>query len=127
MQTRPNIITRLIRNILGKKKILNLPEPFVDHWFNSTSLNYVYDNEDLVGILDLSPQWLNISNIGVAPKYRRKGYGKQIMHYAMQTLKDNGTESARLRVHAENSTAIHLYESLGMTRGNSYRALVLRN
>ncbi|MGY5880737.1 MAG: GNAT family N-acetyltransferase [Candidatus Thorarchaeota archaeon] len=106
--------------------ILELPEQFIDHWFNSTSLYYVYDGNDLVGILDLSPQVLNIANIGVSPEHRRKGYGKQIMQYAMQTLKNQDIEFARLRVHAENVKAIRLYESFGMTQGNSYKALIWR-
>jgi len=106
--------------------ILELPEQFIDHWFSSTNLNYVYDGNELVGILDLSPQALNIANIGVSPEHRRKGYGKQIMQYAMQTLKEKDTEFARLRVHAENSKAIRLYESFGMTQGSSYKALIWR-
>ncbi len=106
--------------------IKELPEQFIDHWFNSTNLKYVYDKDVLIGILELSPQGMNIANIGVAPSQRRKGYGKQIMHYALQTLKEQDIEFARLRVHAENENAIHLYESLGMTQASSYRALIWR-
>ncbi|MGY5873032.1 MAG: GNAT family N-acetyltransferase [Candidatus Thorarchaeota archaeon] len=115
-----NMLNIIFDNIVG------LPEQFIDHWFNSTNLNYVYDGDDLVGILDLSPQVLNIANIGVSPEHRRKGYGKQIMHYAFQTLKEQNTEFARLRVHAENEKAIYLYESFGMEKGRSFKALIWR-
>ncbi|MGY5857845.1 MAG: GNAT family N-acetyltransferase [Candidatus Thorarchaeota archaeon] len=115
-----NMLDIIFTNIVG------LPEQFVDHWFNSTSLNYVYDGEALVGVLDLSPQVLNISNIGVSPEHRRKGYGKQIMQYAFHTLKERNTEFAKLRVHAENDKAIRLYESFGMITGKSYKALIWR-
>jgi len=115
-----NVLNTVLDNVI------KLPDKFVNHYFNSTSLNYVYNGSELVGILELSPQMLNIANIGVAPEHRGKGYGKQIMQYAMQTLKDKGTEFARLRVHAENNNAIRLYESFGMTRVNSYKALIWR-
>ena len=106
--------------------IMKLPEQFIDQWFNSTNLYYVYDEDTLVGILDLSSQYLNIANIGISPEHRRKGYGKQMMQYAFLTLKERGDEFARLRVHAKNDKAIRLYESLGMTKGNSYKALIWR-
>jgi ribosomal protein S18 acetylase RimI-like enzyme len=106
--------------------IADLPQQFLDHWYNSTSLYNVYDGKTLVGILELSPQVLNISNIGIAPEHRRKGYGKQIMHYAFSKLKEEGYEFARLRVHADNENAIHLYESFGMKKEKSYKALIWR-
>jgi len=106
--------------------IKELPEQFIDYWYNSTSLNYVYDKEELVGVLELSPQGLNIANLGVSPEYRGKGYGRKIMHYAFSTLKEKGEDMARLRVHAENKKAIGLYESVGMIRGRSFKALIWR-
>jgi len=115
-----NMLNIIFGNIVG------LPEQFVDQWFNSTNLNYVYDKDVLIGILELSPKEMNIANIGVAPSQRRKGYGKQIMQYALKTLKEQNIEFARLRVHAENEKAIHLYESLLMTQASSYRALIWR-
>jgi ribosomal protein S18 acetylase RimI-like enzyme len=115
-----NMIDIVFGNIKG------LPEEFIDQWYNSTSLNYVYDGNELVGILDLSSQGLNIANIGVSPEHRGKGYGRKIMHYAFSTLKERGDEQARLRVHAENKKAIGLYESAGMKRGRSFKALIWR-
>jgi ribosomal protein S18 acetylase RimI-like enzyme len=106
--------------------IRNLPEEFIDHWYNSTNIYSLYDDESFVGILELSPQGLNIANIGVDPEQRGKGYGREIMKFALNTLREQGVDTARLRVHAENERAIHLYESFGMTRGNSYKALIWR-
>jgi len=118
--SKDNMLDIIFSNLRG------LPEQFIDSWYNSTSLNYVYDKDDLVGVLDLNPQGLNISNIGISPKHRGKGYGKRLMHYALATLKERGDEQARLRVHAENKKAIALYESIGMTRGRSFKALIWR-
>lgn len=119
-ESKDNMIDIIFSNLRG------LPEQFIDLWYNSTSLNYVYDKDDLVGVLDLNPQGLNISNIGISPKHRGKGYGKRLMHYALTTLKERGDEQAKLRVHAENKRAIALYESVGMTRGRSFKALIWR-
>ncbi len=106
--------------------IRNLPDQFIDHWYNSTNIYSLYDNESFVGILELSPHGLNIANIGVDPKQRGKGYGREIMKFSLNTLKEQGIDTARLRVHAENNRAIHLYESFGMTRGNTFKALIWR-
>jgi GNAT superfamily N-acetyltransferase len=115
-----NMVDIVFSNIKG------LPEEFVDYWYNSTSLNYVYDDDELVAVLDLSPDGLNIANIGVSPDHRGKGYGRKIMHYAFATLKKRGDKHARLRVHAENQKAIGLYESVGMEQGRSFKALIWR-
>jgi ribosomal protein S18 acetylase RimI-like enzyme len=54
------------------------------------------------------------------------GHGRKIMNFAMKTLKEAGDERTMLRVHVDNSRAIHLYESLGFEKHKSYRALIWR-
>lgn len=103
------------------------PDEFLDRWYESELLYRVYDGDDLVGILDLSPNKTgNLSNIGVSPNHRGKGYGRMMMNFAMMTLREAGDERTMLRVHIDNTRAIHLYESLGFERHKEYRALIWR-
>ena len=115
----------MLNIILGN--FTKFPDEFLDLWYESELLYRAHDGDKLVGILDLSPNTgANLSNIGVAPKHRGKGYGRQILNFAMQTLKEAGDERSMLRVHADNSKAIGLYESLGFEKHKSYRALIWR-
>lgn len=93
--------------------IRGMPDKFLDLWYNMQQLYWVDKNGEVIGILDLSVRNKFISNIGVSPKHRRKGYGRQIMLFALQTLMQEGGKHAGLRVHKDNKAAISLYESLG--------------
>jgi ribosomal protein S18 acetylase RimI-like enzyme len=115
---------RMLNIVLGN--LQNVPEAFLDHWFEQESLYYAFDGNELVGFLDLSPQYLNIANIGVAPNHRGKGYGKQMMQYALMTLREMGKEHAALRVHSKNVHAISLYESAGLRKDQERTALLWR-
>ncbi len=116
-----NMLDAVTPNVKG------LPEEFLDHWYAGEILLNVFQDEEHVGILNLSlGKYLNIANLGVAPAHRAKGFGRQVMVYAVNTLIDQGETRQALRVHAENSRAIHLYESIGFERRNSYRALIWR-
>jgi RimJ/RimL family protein N-acetyltransferase len=121
MSGSPDVILNIV---LGNLK--EMPAYFLDHWFSREDLYYVYSEEDLVGIMDISTQYLNIANIGVSPNHRRKGYGKLIIQESLRRLKEKGIEEGRLRVHADNEAAIGLYESLGFTKSDSKRALIWR-
>jgi mycothiol synthase len=92
-----------------------MPDDFLDLWYGLEQLFLVYKGETVVGMLDLSVKEGQISNIGVAPGQRNKGYGRQIMLYGMDYLLREGCDSAHLRVSVDNAAAIHLYESLGFT------------
>lgn len=98
---------------LKLRNSLEFPENFLDFWFNLHRFYFVYKEEQIVGILELSGY--SISNIGVSPQHRRKGYGRQIMHFGLKTLKEEGRERAYLRVHVDNAPAIHLYKILGFS------------
>jgi ribosomal protein S18 acetylase RimI-like enzyme len=115
---------RMLNIVLNN--IRNVPEAFLDHWFEREHLYYAFDENELVGALDLSPQYLNISNIGVASNHRGKGYGRQMIQFSLKTLKDWGTEHAALRVHSENTRAIRLYESAGLKKDQERTALLWR-
>ncbi|MBN2229801.1 MAG: GNAT family N-acetyltransferase [Candidatus Thorarchaeota archaeon] len=122
MSGSPDVMLNLILSNIKK-----VPEQFLDYWFNSTQLFYAYNEDALVGFLDISPkQGLNIDNIGVLPAHRGKGYGRQMMLHALQYLQEQGVTEAKLRVHVDNTRAIQLYESLGFTKGIAKRALIWR-
>jgi GNAT superfamily N-acetyltransferase len=108
MSGSPDIVLNMILENLS-----NIPEQFLDIWYNLEQLYFAHHEGAVVGILDLNPGEGMINNIGVAPPHRSKGHGRQIMLFGMKTLKQGGLESARLRVHVDNERAIHLYETLG--------------
>ncbi|MHA2425967.1 MAG: GNAT family N-acetyltransferase [Candidatus Thorarchaeota archaeon] len=121
MSGSPDVI---LNTILGNLR--EFPAQFLDQWYATENLYYIFAGEDLVGLMDMSPQYLNIANIGVSPEHRRKGYGRLIMQESLRLLKEQGVEEGRLRVHADNTAAISLYESFGFTKSDSKRALIWR-
>ena len=101
------------------------PDEMLDVWYGTELLYTAYKDSEMVGVLDLSPgTGTNISNVGVSPKCRGKGYGRMIMNFALRTLKEIGDERGSLRVHVDNERAIGLYESLGFAQHSSNSALI---
>jgi ribosomal protein S18 acetylase RimI-like enzyme len=122
MKGSPDVVLEAILKNLGE-----FPEQFLDMWFQSEQLYYAHLNDELVGVLDLSPKSrLSISNIGISPNHRGKGYGYQLMLFGLKTLKDMGKDTAGLRVHFDNKVAKKLYESLGFQTVESRNALIWR-
>ncbi|MFW9964143.1 MAG: GNAT family N-acetyltransferase [Candidatus Sifarchaeia archaeon] len=116
-----NILEMILKNIKGA------PSQMLDYWYSTEKLYLIYHGSDIVGVLDLSPQsGVNISNMGVMPKFRGRGYGREILCFALLTLSELGITRAGLRVHVDNKVAIRLYESIGFERSDSYRALTWR-
>lgn len=54
-----------------------------------------------------------ITNVAVSPIYQNRGVGRQMMSAIMQIAKDRGANAMTLEVRPSNSSAMHLYESLG--------------
>lgn len=54
-----------------------------------------------------------ITNVVVAKKFRSKGIGRKLMEYMLKEASSYGIGDCTLEVRVGNSTAIHLYESLG--------------
>ena len=54
-----------------------------------------------------------ITNVAVAPLFRRKGTGRRLMEYLLKKAPSCGIGDCTLEVRAGNSPAISLYESLG--------------
>ena len=79
--------------------------------------------------------WADMMNIAVAPEYRRKGIGEQLVRTLISRLKDQQVTRLTLEVRVSNASAIALYEKLGFQqvgcRPNYYHnpredALILR-
>ncbi|MFB0558782.1 MAG: GNAT family N-acetyltransferase [Candidatus Bathyarchaeia archaeon] len=114
--------------MLGKalKNFLGVPEGFLDFYYNTEEFYFAKAVREIVGIININPKEGLISNIGVDPSKRGRGYGTQIMLFGLNTLKDRGCEKARLRVHVDNTPAVRLYEKLGFEKTDRYSTLIWR-
>ena len=108
------------------KHILELSDEFLDSWYSTEKFYFARKGKQTVGILDLDTTKGLISGMGVDSQQRRKGYGRQIMLFALEQLRKDDCKKAYLRVHAENKPAIHLYESLGFTNVERNKRLIWR-
>ncbi|MFB0557783.1 MAG: GNAT family N-acetyltransferase [Candidatus Bathyarchaeia archaeon] len=117
------VLTIILENL---KKMRGVSEDLLDLWYGLETLYQVYANGELVGILDLNVKEGVVGNVGVAPKHRGKGYGRQIMLFGLRKLEEEGRERASLRVHVDNERAIRLYESLGFSVDNRIKHLIWR-
>lgn len=94
--------------------LAGVPDMLLNFWYEMQELYFVYKDNEMIGILNLTPNsQSNLNNIGVAPEFRSKGLGKQILLYALERLKDLGMERVGLRVHIKNTRATGLYKSFG--------------
>ena len=55
--------------------------------------------------------WLNY--LAVAPQMQKQGFGRQIVEYAIEKLRERGCPKINLQVRATNQEVIAFYESLG--------------
>lgn len=106
--------------------LLEVPDDFLDLYFGMERFILANMEDKTVGVLSFNPHNGLVSNIGVDTKQRGKGYGRQIMLFALNQLKNEGCEQARLRVHVENEPAIHLYQSLGFKKKSRFKTLIWR-
>lgn len=58
-----------------------------------------------------------ITNVAVAPEYRRHGIGRQLVQELMKRGEEKGVSRFLLEVRASNEGAIALYRELGFTDG----------
>ncbi len=59
---------------------------------------------------------MEVYNIAVAEKYRKKGLGKRLLRLALRAAAQNGVSRALLEVRESNAAAVALYASLGFQR-----------
>ena len=101
-----------------------LPDEFLDFYYPQERFYFADKDQQTIGVLGFSPDKGLISNVGVDPQQRGKGFGRQIMLFALQQLKNSGCEQAYLRVHVDNAPAIHLYEAFGFEKAERYKTLM---
>jgi len=69
-----------------------------------------------------------LGNLAVAPGWRRRGLGRQLLDWALQKARERGTERIFLEVRVGNRTAQQLYQRYGFSqvglRRRYYRAPV---
>lgn len=58
----------------------------------------------------------DITNVAVAPEYRREGLGSEILRLLAKVCTERGIKTVNLEVKASNSAALALYEKFGFVR-----------
>lgn len=71
--------------------------------------------EDIIGKVNiiLNNNETGIYGVGVLPEYRSKGYGREILEFAVTKSKELGVATVMLQVEAKNANALNLYTSCG--------------
>lgn len=108
------------------KHFPELSDEFLNSYYSMEKFHFATKNRQTVGVVSFVVSNGAISSIGVDPQQRGKGYGRQIMLFVLEQLKKSGCEQVYLRVHVENKTAVHLYESLGFAKAGRYKRLIWR-
>lgn len=94
--------------------LAGVPEMLLNLWYEMQELYFAYKDNQMIGILNLTPNsQSNLNNIGIAPNFRSKGLGKQVLLFALERLKDLDKERVSLRVHIKNTRATGLYKTFG--------------
>lgn len=75
----------------------------------------VVGNASLTSADEDGRHWI-ISNVAVAPEYRRRGIAHELMRAAIQAARERGGHTITLQVRADNVAAQSLYQKLGFVR-----------
>jgi len=72
-------------------------------------------NGDILGLCSINQEEYEVSiyGLGILPEYRRKGYGKELLHQIVDSLIQRGKTKITLMVNRENTPAIELYKQSG--------------
>lgn len=109
---------------LSRKEVRKMKEEAQDP--DLLGVAYLQDKPFGIYNLDLKGSIGWIEGIGIAPAYRRKGLGEEILTRCMQLLKSKGATSFKLVVMSHNAAACKLYERTGFaiekTLGHWYLA-----
>lgn len=105
-----NILASLNRELFMKETGIFYEDDNVKYYI-------AYVNDKAIGITGIyryqeKEAWL--AWFGILPKWRNKGYGKELLEETMKIAKEKGYKTLRLYTDkAENAKAIRLYEKLG--------------
>jgi ribosomal protein S18 acetylase RimI-like enzyme len=71
-------------------------------------------------------EWAGITDVWVAPEFRRRGLGVVVLDAMVSWAAERGATSAYLQVRADNTPALALYATMGFRAHHSYRYLAAR-
>lgn len=79
---------------------------------------FVLEEDELIGFIIIwqSEEFSQIIDLVIDTKFRRLGYGKKLVSYAITYLSNKGAKSLSLEVSINNKEAINLYEKLGFKK-----------
>ncbi len=91
---------------------------FASELNNKISVYFVARDDETKKVVGYAGVWLmydcaNITNIAVAPEYRREGLGGKMLELLTDVSRERGMKSITLEVRASNNSAIVLYEKCG--------------
>ncbi len=116
-----------------EKQIFTMPwskQAFEEEMDNQLAHYYVaIVNDEIVGYLGYW-QVLNeahITNIGIAPQHRRKGYASKLLMNMLGIVEENDIESITLEVRASNYNAQSLYKKFGFVEAGRRKNYYLDN
>jgi ribosomal protein S18 acetylase RimI-like enzyme len=106
--------------------VLELPAQFLDQVYDREKFYFAVREGQIVGVLNFNATSGWVSNMGVDPLKRGRGFGRAILLFALEQLRRSGCKQATLRVHTQNKPAIHLYKSVGFVEKERHVALIWR-
>ena len=87
------------------------------------SVKVLYDNKHVCGFITYYHQIPQnrgyIEQLAIQADYQRKGFGLQLMRYAIENLKQKDIEKILIYVRKDNIPALTLYEKLGFAEHTS--------
>ena len=95
---------------------------FMPIYFLTTQMNWgwymfgLYHEEKIVGYMSLSKEndtTYELHNLAVLPEYRHNGYGKSLIDYAKQTVKNLGGNVIKIGIIDESTILRKWYEANG--------------
>lgn len=94
---------------------------FTSELNNHISVYFAARDEESRKIVGYAGVWMmydcaNITNIAVAPDYRREGLGGKMLDLLIDVSREHGMKSITLEVRASNAAAIALYEKYGFEK-----------
>ena len=105
-------ISNLEKDFFGKNDI-SYEEVLLDYKINDYVVYVATFNSECIGYLcaSLICDELNIYNLGIKEKYRKQGYGYQLLNFTINSIKTISNIYVELR--KSNLAALNLYKKLG--------------
>lgn len=72
-------------------------------------------DDEIIGIVSVNLEGEDVSlfGLGIEPRYRCKGYGKELLHLIIDNLMQRGRSEMSIEVNSENVEALKLYRNTG--------------